>query len=1197
MEPFRGTARYEIVRELGAGGMGVVYEALDREKDGRRVALKVLQRHDAESLVRLKREFRALADVRHPNLATLYELSAEGDAWFFTLELVEGVDFLTWVRPGEVAQRDVPTAALDVTLRAGQPTGKVDLSRLRDAFRQLVSGIAFLHAQGRLHRDLKPSNVLVTKEGRVVVLDFGLVLELEGVQSISEARGSAIVGTAAYMAPEQAGSGVVGPSADWYALGVMLFQALTGRVPFDGVAVQVLLEKQRRPAPAPHELDASGPADLDALCVGLLKQEPAERPGAEVLLELFGAASGPVRSPKVQTDFVGRARELGALREALTGSRKGETRYVRLLGASGIGKSALVRRFVAEVDGVVLQGRCYERESVPFKALDSIMDALARHLSELPPEKVDAVLPRDAAALTRMFPVLGRVTAFRGAPVREAREAQELRRRAVQGLRELLGRMSDRSPVVLVIDDAQWGDPDSAQVLDDVLRPPDAPSVLLLIVARAESTPLEGLSLPSTELRLEPLGADDCERLARQTLEDPRRAAVIARESGGNPFLLQQLAAVSGEVRLEDVVLSRLGTLPPQARKLLDVVAVAGAPIAEKIASSIAGLEGSDVETVRLLKAANLIRGVHDDRVEAWHDRIRETVVNALEPERARDLHARLADGLKASGDVDVVAWHLGAAGLVERAADATLEAARRAVTQLAFERAAVLFERSLELMTGDDRRRREVRVALADAWASAGRGATSARAYELALTEPGEAPVAVQQSLEMRRLAAEQLLRSGHIDAGLAMVDQVLEGLGMKLARTPRRALLALGVRRAHLFLRGLSFVETPAARVDPVVLQRIDACWSVSMGLSMVDTIRGASFQSRQLLLALDAGEPHRVARALAAEAAYVATGGVRAEKKAARLVSEARELAERMNDAALIGLVDFCAGLTRFLVGRWREAGQLTAQAERRFAEVGSMVSWEAANSRLFSVWSLFYLGDVAGLSVRIPALTREAEQRGDRYAVTGLRCGLANVALLAADDAAGARAAVASAMASWSTRSFHFQHYWAALSETMIDLYLGETATSLSRMEACWRSLDSSQLLQIQNVRIEARSLIARVLIALGRGDEALRHADALEGEQVGWANALAAMIRGLVEPGHEAGLRTALELFDENEMALFSATTRLRLGEVQGGDVGAANVRAAGAWLKAQGVRNPQAMARMLSPCLPLPAGERVEERA
>ena len=202
MQPFRGTARYQIVRELGTGGMGVVYEAIDLEKDGRRVALKVLQRHDAESMVRLKREFRSLADVRHPNLVTLYDLSAEADAFFFTLELVQGVDFLSWVRPGLSEQVDAPTAKLDKTMLSGSP-GQTDPARLREAFRQLAGGVAFLHEQGRLHRDLKPSNVLVTGEGRVVILDFGLVLELEDVKNISETQNNTIVKNVAYMAPKQ----------------------------------------------------------------------------------------------------------------------------------------------------------------------------------------------------------------------------------------------------------------------------------------------------------------------------------------------------------------------------------------------------------------------------------------------------------------------------------------------------------------------------------------------------------------------------------------------------------------------------------------------------------------------------------------------------------------------------------------------------------------------------------------------------------------------------------------------------------------------------------------------------------------------------------------------------------------------------------------------------------------------------------
>ena len=106
------------------------------------------------------------------------------------------------------------------------------------------------------------------------------------------------------------------------------------------------------------------------------------------------------------------------------------------------------------------------------------------------------------------------------------------------------------------------------------------------------------------------------------------------------------------------------------------------------------------VESIATLKAAHLVRGLHDERVEAWHDRIREAVVKSIDPERTRELHARLADGLKEGGDVDVVAWHLGAAGLIERAAEATLEAARRAVGQLAFERAAVLFDRALQLLS-----------------------------------------------------------------------------------------------------------------------------------------------------------------------------------------------------------------------------------------------------------------------------------------------------------------------------------------------------------------------------------------------------------------------------------------------------------------------------------------------------------------
>lgn len=965
MEPFQGTTRYTVVRALGQGANGVVYEAIDREQGDRRVALKMLQRRDAEALMRIKREFRSLADVRHPNLVSLYELVAEEPHWFFTLELIEGVDFLSWLRPSATPQNELPTAELALTVRRDPSTrSALDLPRLREGFRQLAQAVAHLHAQGMQHRDLKPGNVLVTREGRVVVLDFGLVTGAQVNESITEAEGRTIVGTAGYMAPEQADSGRVSPAADWYAYGVMLFEALTGRLPFEGNALEVMVDKRMRPAPAPRELSPSVPDDLDALCVSLLRRNESERAGAPEVLATFGATQ-PVASPWRDTGFVGRERELTALRDALEQVRGKGPRLVRVLGGSGIGKSALIRRFLEEAEGggaVVLAGRCYEREAVPFKALDSVVDALARHLAALDPSKVDAVLPRDAHALMRMFPVLGRVDAFLKAPQREVPEAAELRRRAVRALRELVTRMADRSPLVLVIDDAQWGDADSAVVLDELLRPPDAPELLVLIGARVEDTPLRVASLAPTDLPLSPLGLEDAARLARHAVRDDARAQAIARESGGNPFLLQQLAEVPAErdVKLEDVVRARLEALPRPSRAVLEIVALAASPVPASVAVAIAGLSAADADVVEQLKAERLVRSSGDGRrLETWHDRIRETVARGVDPERARDVHVRLAEQLRGLPDVDIdaIAWHLTVAGLLDQAAQATVEAAEKAVAQLAFERAAVLYRRALELLPPDDLRRGDLTVALGDALSDAGRGQAAAEAYSQALGQETALQAPQADRLELQRRAAEQLLRSGHIDEGLATSRDVLKQVGLSLAKTPRRALFMLAWRRLVLKLRGLGFHERPEAEVPADALQRIDVCWSISMGLAMVDTIRGASFQSKQLILALDAGEPFRVARALSAEAAFVATGGLKDERRARTLVEQARVLAKRLADPQLLGLVDFCDGLTRFLVGRWREAAELTQQAERTFTDQGYAVTWEAANSRLFSVWSLF------------------------------------------------------------------------------------------------------------------------------------------------------------------------------------------------------------------------------------------------
>ncbi|MBA3568906.1 MAG: serine/threonine protein kinase, partial [Pyrinomonadaceae bacterium] len=247
---FLGTERFRIRRRLGSGGMGVVYEAHDRQTD-KVVALKALTRTEASHITRFKHEFRSLADVSHPNLVALYELMSDGEYWFFTMELVHGGNFLEYVRPGYQAKRSqssltptllrstggdtsaqdseaetqqldsirttfVEDTLPDISVNTRLSRSRLDLDCLNIALRQLAEGLHGLHETGRLHRDIKPSNVLVSKEGRVVILDFGLVAEVESKglhDSIS------LAGTPDYMSPEQGAQLPISTASDWYSVG------------------------------------------------------------------------------------------------------------------------------------------------------------------------------------------------------------------------------------------------------------------------------------------------------------------------------------------------------------------------------------------------------------------------------------------------------------------------------------------------------------------------------------------------------------------------------------------------------------------------------------------------------------------------------------------------------------------------------------------------------------------------------------------------------------------------------------------------------------------------------------------------------------------------------------------------------------------------------------------------------------------
>ncbi|MEP7120388.1 MAG: AAA family ATPase [Byssovorax sp.] len=1239
--------RFQIVRVLGQGGMGVVYEARDRERDAT-VALKMLRSIGAQARVRLKREFRALQGIHHPNLVSLGELFEEEGEVFFTMELVQGEDFIEHVRPSAPrSPRAIPAAieADDLETRAAgaSPTGttpapptwhwlerrgeRFDEARLRAAFLKLARGIEALHAAEKIHRDIKPSNVLVTAGGRVVILDFGVVLDA----TLGEREG-AVVGTAHFMAPEQAAGGHVGPEADWYSVGAMLYLALTGFFPFQ-LAPEVALDFKQAVEPTRPSLVATEaiPLDLEELCVELLRLDPSARPaGAEVRrrLEEVRASSEPPPSSR-SSGFVGRAGELAQLRDALASARAGAAVSILVEGESGMGKSALVRRFLASIEGeaLVLAGRCYERESVPYKGVDEIGEALGRWIAGLPAERVTALLPPNAELLGDLFPAL-RLATPRGrssrpsAPIsssRAARDAADPRRaRALvfAALREMLTRIAREQPLVVAIDDLQWADVDGLALLDAILQPPDAPPLLFIATlrrdadARADAGPT--LVGPVRKLTVGRLPRGEARELISLLLGAAAVAGhpevvdvdALAEEGGGHPLFLDALVrhrlSQSGDVglvRLDDALRARIERLDPPARQLLDVVAIAGRPIPARIAAQAAEVASADLSpALAALRADNLAStaGIGPGQtVEPFHDRVREAVLGAIDAPRRRALHLRLALGLEAWGgaDLEALTLHFRDAGDVERGSEYAARAGDQAAAALAFDRAAELYRAAHALFPRDRAERRDLLIKLGDALANSGRGAQAAEAY-LGASRAAEADL----GLELRRRAADSLIRAGHIDEGVAGLAAVMDAVGLGVAATRARALASLIFRRAQLGLRGISFRERAASEISARELTRVDVSYSAASSVSLIDVTRGVAWQSRHLLLALDAGEPSRVARALALEACVVACEGPAAAARVAEVLAAATAAAARAADPHSLGLIEGTVGMSHFLAGRFRPALAALDRAEVIFRDRGGVV-WERALAVVHAIWALWLLGDAPELLRRIPLLARESETRGDRYVALYLRANVGNASWLLLDQPDEAERQIDLACSGWTGTTFDVHGLCELVARVSLDLYRGDGASAHRRVLEGKAVFARTSATRIQIVLISLQHLAGRAALAAapsGRESAALLAAAAsaaarIERARADWALPLADLLRaGVASARGDRGtaittLDRAIRGFHAADLALYDAAARRRLGALLGGDDGATMVRKATTWMEAQGVVSPAKLTALLAP--------------
>ena len=534
--------RYEIIEELGKGGMGAVFRVADPLNPTRRVALKSILRKlvQPELIDRFKAEFRVLTSLQHPNVAVAYDFESlpESEDYFFTMEFVEG--------------RDIFLA-----------TEGVSWQNIVALLVEVCRALSYVHSRKLIHYDIKPGNILVGDEGQVKVLDFGLA----AVKSIGPGKWRG--GTPGYMAPELADpEALVDHRSDLYSLGILAYQLLCRKLPFRSNSVSDLLRMHRfQPLGFNEDNWKTIPSWLRSIIERLCAKHPADRYStANKVIEDInhqGGLSYEVETSETKESyvfssrFVGRQFEYDRVRDFIARRTRGSPGFPPVLtvsGQGGTGKSRLMQevRHDAQLSQILFcQGRCYEGNYSEFQPLAPILELLMRHAEKLGGLEL---IHEHGPELVKICPSLGKFWDIEPSPPLEQIHRERVRLQEV--VTDFMMRVADLAPYVVYVDDLQWALSGLTELLAELIRRiaigerrgEPVPIALLGTYREDEVSgrPLETIrdALLAEgrleEMKLNPLGITAVGEMLGSMLGagEPPEAFVdrIARETDGNPF-------------------------------------------------------------------------------------------------------------------------------------------------------------------------------------------------------------------------------------------------------------------------------------------------------------------------------------------------------------------------------------------------------------------------------------------------------------------------------------------------------------------------------------------------------------------------------------------------------------------------------------------------------------------------------------